>query len=204
MNGNLSGILAILLVLIVGGGTFAVYNQTNDLRTEIEILKATNKTPIETLAAAGDFEKEVAAEPAPAAPDSETAKIPTSILLPLLSDPILKPTTSLSLTIPEISRNAAGVLALQIKIYTDKAAGYSAFNPKDAFSIVNLTGDDIFAYEVKGQFSSMPAKSSTSGHLLFQTDPGKSSLILKINMGEEMKFYELDFKNKTYKETIIG
>lgn len=206
MNGNFIGVLAMVLVLIVGGGTFVVYDRLNDLKTEIEILKLSAK-PAEQNLEISEEPKNSTSTPEEISnqnSDSSTIKIPTAILLPIPSDPSLKPITLLNLTIPEISKNIDGVLALQLKVFTDQASGYTALNPKDIFSVVNLKGEDTQAYEVKGQFNSMPAKSSTSGSLLFQTNPSKSSLILKIKIGEETKFYELDFKNKTYKETVIG
>ena len=205
MNSNWIGGLALIVALAVGVGTFVVYDRTSQLQMEIELLKVSG-TKIEN--SDNETQPEISPTSTPQEetpiPDSTTIRIPTGILLPVPSDPSLKPITSLNLTIPEVSRSADGTLALQLKVFTDQAGGYTALNPKEVISIVNFTGDDIQAYEIKGQFNSMPAKSSTSGSLLFQTDPTKNSLILKIKMGEELKFYELDFKNKTYKETVIG
>jgi hypothetical protein len=206
MNGNFVGALAVILALLVGGGTFIVYDRLNTLKTEIEVLKLSIK-PVEQNLEVSEEQKNSTSTPEEISNQNSeypVIKIPTAILLPIISDPSLKPTTSLNLTIPEISRNLDGTLVLQLKVFTDKALGYTALNPKDIFSIVNLEGDDTQAYEVKGQFNSMPAKSSTSGSLFFQTNPTKSSLILKIKMNDEIRFYELDFKNKTYKETVIG
>ena len=205
-NNNFVGILALIIAILVGIGTFLIYDRTNELKTEIEILKISSnpkeqnsETPKEDSTSTSTTKDENTS-----ILDSSITKISTALLLEVPSDPSLRPTTSLSLTIPEISRNADGTMTLQLKIFTDKATGYTAFNPKDTFSIIDLTGDDLQVDQTTGQFGSMPARSSTSGTVIFHTDPNKSSLILKIKMGEDMKFYELDFKNRTYKETIIG
>jgi hypothetical protein len=204
MNSNWTGGLALIIALIVGVGTFMVYDRMNELKTEIEILKVLPNSKSQNLETVENIPTSTAKEEPAPAPDSSIVKIPTALLMQVPSNPSLKPTTTLSLTIPEIAKNADGDLTLQLKIFTDKASGYSAFNPKDVFSIVNLTGDDIEIYKVTGQFDSMPARGSTSGSVLFKTDPNKSVFILKIKIDEDMKFYELDFKNKTYKETVIG
>lgn len=204
MNSNWTGSLALIIALAVGVGTFMVYDRMNELKMEIEILKVLPNSKGQNLETLENTPTSTAQEDPGSIPDSSIIKIPTALLIQVPSNTSLKPTTTLSLTIPEIAKNTDGDLILQLKIFTDKAQGYSAFNPKDVFSIVNLTGDDIEIYKTTGQFDSMPARGSTSGSILFKTDPNKSVFILKIKIDEEMKFYELDFKNKTYKETIIG
>lgn len=204
MNNNWTGGLALIIAIIVGIGTFMVYDRMNELKTEIEILKVLPNPKGQDLEVVDNNSTSTPKEESDPVPDSSIVKIPTALLVQVPSNPSLKPTTTLSLTIPEISKDVDGNLALQLKIFTDKASGYTAFDPKEVFSIVNLTGDDIQISETTGKFDSMPARGSTSGSILFKTDLNKSIFILKIKIGEEMKFYELDFKNKTYKETIIG
>lgn len=132
------------------------------------------------------------------------AAVPTAILMDIQSNPDLLPQTNLSLSVESVNKNSDNTLSVNFKIYTNKAAGYSSIDPSKIFSIVALDSDNIEPFKTNGRFSSMPAKSAISGSVLFKISQAQNNIILQVGSGENMEFYEIDFRDKSYKETVIG
>ncbi|MEW6617084.1 MAG: hypothetical protein AB1333_01545 [Patescibacteria group bacterium] len=140
------------------------------------------------------------------APETVTsvATVPTAILMDVQSSPTLLPQTNLSLSVESISKNSNNTLSINFKIYTNKATGNSSIDPSKIFSIVALDGNNIESFKTNGQFSSIPPKSMISGSILFRISQAQNTVILQIGYGENIKFYEVNFSEKSYKETVIG
>ncbi len=132
------------------------------------------------------------------------AKISTAIIFDVNSSSTLLPQASTTITIENVSKLKDGTLTADIKAFTSNASSYTAIDPKSLFWIINVDGSDELATDAKGQFSSMPPKSSVSVQVIFKPTSDRNSYIFQVGTGDDTKFYEFDFAKKSYKETIIG
>jgi hypothetical protein len=205
MNGK---ILLIFFLIIILAGFYLLLDNIRSLRNDvknlelaIEILKRNQET-------ADNKKTEISAEPTttPAiTPQTEnTITIPTSIIFETQSSPALEPRTKITITIESVTKTKDGRVTLNIKAYTNEATSYSAIEIRDLFQLVNLSGEDQKPLEINGSFQSMPPKSSVSGNAVFKIEPNQNSIILQVGPLENASFYEFNFLQKTYKETILG
>lgn len=210
-----TGIYIIISLIFVFAvvGFFFTFDSIGTLRTDVRnvemALELANKerqaTPVEQL-----IKKEVpeiknttsSEEQAPKTITSVT--VLTAILMDIQSSTALLPQTNLSLSVESINKNSDNTLSINFKIYTNKATGNSSIDPSKIFSIIALDSDNIESFKTNGQFSSMPAKSVISGSVLFRISQTQNTLILQVGYGENIKFYEVNFSDKSYKETVIG
>lgn len=213
MERNSTSLYVVILVfaLLVLAGFYLVFDKmsalkdgTSDLELQLKVLElrlqAATTTP-----PAGTPEPTAPLPPAPTStPADTTPTIQTAIIFNATSGPALQPQTKLTIQVEHVTRATDGTLTLSVKVFTGEATSYSAFDPKEVFEIMSLEGENTKASLVTGQFASMPAKGATSGTVVFPTDPSRSTIILQIGQGDALKFYELDFTRKVYRETIVG
>ena len=138
--------------------------------------------------------------------EGKVSVIPTAIIFETLSSPLLEPQTKVTVTVESISLAEDGTVALSIRAFTSEATAYSALQPQNFFELIDLEagGKTIKPAKTDGAFSSIPPKSAASGRVYFKINPSLNSVILQINYENSIKYYELDFGKKTYKETAIG
>lgn len=191
----------VVFAIAVLAGFYFVLNKINVLENELANLRfpsGENMAPEDAETATGT--ENVIANETP-----NSAVIPAAIIFDVLSSPVLSPQTKITVTVEKFSRAPDGTLSVQLKAFTNEATAYSALEPRDLFEIVDLqSGQNQRAVKTGGNFGSIPPKSSVSGELTFKTDPAKTKIILQINASAGLKFYEIDFTRRTYKETAIG
>jgi len=207
-------IIIILVFVFMVAGFFFVFDAIGTLRTDVRnvemALELANKerqaTPVEPAAKKEipEVKNTTSSENQTSETVKTTATVLTAILMDIQSSPILLPQTNLSLSVENINKNSDNTVSVNFKIYTNKATGNSSIDPSKIFSIVALDSDNIESFKTNGQFSSMPAKSVISGSVLFRISQAQNTLILQVGYGENIKFYEVNFSDKSYKETIIG
>ncbi|MCP6720367.1 MAG: hypothetical protein KJI72_03580 [Patescibacteria group bacterium] len=132
--------------------------------------------------------------------------IPTAIIFETLSSPLLSPQTKITVTVESVSKAENGTVSINIKAFTNEATAYSALELRDLFELLDLDAGGITQklVKVEGSFDSIPPKSAVSGSVMFKIEPAKNSIILQINYDGIIKYYELNFSNRTYKETVLG
>ncbi|MDO8557400.1 MAG: hypothetical protein Q7R98_02970 [Candidatus Jorgensenbacteria bacterium] len=202
-------ITIVVFAFLVAGGFLLMSDRIGSLSTDLKNTQSqlemangsisspqtgsqqTNTTPVQNVT------------PQQTAPQNSVS-IPTAIIFTTQSSPALSPQTSITVTVEDARRETDGTLTLDLKVFTDTASGYSAFDPKSSIEVLNLSGDNIKATEVNGQFASIPPKSAATGNIVFQTDASRNTVIIQIGSGDSMKFYEFNFTKKTYKETTVG
>jgi len=211
MERNSIAVYVVILVfaLLVLAGFYLVFDKmstlkdgTSDLELQVKVLELRLQAATTTPAATPI---EPTTPPAPTStPVDTTPTIQTAIIFNATSGPALQPQTKLTVQVERVTRTADGSLTLSVKVFAGEATSYSAFDPKEVFEIMNLEGDDTKASLVTGQFASMPAKGAVGGTVVFSTDPARSTIILQVGTGDTLKFYELDFTRKVYRETVVG
>jgi len=203
-----------LVFIFATVGFFFTFNSIGTLRTDVRnvemALELANKerqaTPVEQLIKKEVLEVKNTTSSEEQTPEIVTsvATVPTAILMDVQSSPVLLPQTNLSLSVESINKNSNNTLSVNFKIYTNKATGNSSIDPSKIFSIVALDSNNIESFKTNGQFSSMPAKSVVSGSVLFRISQAQNTIILQVGYGDNIKFYEVNFSDKSYKETVIG
>lgn len=203
-------ITIVVFALLTLAGFYLLLDKTANLQGQIKDLELTIKLAEKNPA------REVPSVPAPAptstpqsapttgSPASGDIVIPSAILFTASSSPLLAPQAELTATVESAVLSPDGTLTFSLKVFTEKAGSYSALEVKPLFELVELTGDNQLPTAVSGSFTSMPPKSSVSGSVEFHIPPNKESVILQINAGGDMQFYEFNFKSKTYRETVLG
>jgi len=210
-------VVVIVFAILVLGGFFFLFNKIGNLQTDLKNSELSfeaykNQTGSSQTNASAPINPPV--NPVPnqnpkqnnnvnSNPPAETA-VDTAILFDATSSAVLQPQTKITINIEKVSKAADGKITVGFKAFTSEATGYSAFEPRDFFEVVNLNGDNIKPISVTGNFTSLAPKSSTAGEIIFKITPDQNTLILQINAGENIKFYEFNFTNQTYKETILG
>lgn len=205
-----------ILTLFTLAGFFLVFNSLGALRGDIENMKLAlyfkeQKTQENTASSTDtavtppvpQTEKEDYAD-LPTEKSDPGTEIPTAIIFESSSTIALLPQTTVTVTIESAIKYADGSVAINIRAFTDRAASYAAFDPKEVIQILNLDGENQKASSITGKFDSIPPKSASSGTLNFNGLPGRNSMIFQIGTGEMMRFYEFDFVKKTYQETVVG
>lgn len=206
-NGNIYTILFVFAMLVIAG-FFFVFDAIGTLRTDIKNVEMAfelferNETEITKV------EKENTSIPStlenPPETQNEGIVVPTAILFKTLSSPSLLPRTDITLSVEKIVKMENGDVRVYFKAFTNEATGYSSIDPASLFQIISLEGDNLKPSSVDGQFSSMPPKSAVSGSVLFNPKEKRDTLILQTGDSGQIKFYEVNFLKKTYKETEIG
>lgn len=200
-------IIVVVFALLTLGGFFILLNKTAELQGNIKDLELQiklaekAKTPVTPAVIPAPSSTP---EPATNPPISTGISVPSAILFTVSSSPLLVPQAQLTATIESANLSTDGTLTFSLKVFTEKAGSYSALDIKTLFELVELTGENQKPTSVSGAFTSMPPKSSVSGSVEFHIQPAKESVILQINAGGDLKFYEFNFKSKTYREAIIG
>jgi len=200
-------IIVVVFALLTLAGFFMLFNKTTELQSDIKDLELQIRLAEKT-------EVSVTPPPTPtyvppstpttSVPVSTGISIPSAILFTVSSSPLLAPQAELTATIESATLSTDGTLTFALKVFTEKAGSYSALDIKTFFELVEFTGDNQKPTSVSGAFSSMPPKSSVLGSVEFHVPPTKETVILQINIGGDMKFYEFNFRSKTYRETVIG
>lgn len=201
-------IIIVVLALLTLGGFFMLLNKTAELQGDIKDLelqiRLAEKTEVPVPAPTPAPNPASQPTSTTSSPVSAGISIPSAILFTVSSSPLLAPQAQLTATIESAQLSTDGTLTFSLKVFTDKAGSYSALDIKTLFELVELTGDNQKSTSVSGAFTSMPPKSSVSGSVEFSIPPAKETVILQINTGGDMKFYEFNFRSKTYRETILG
>ncbi len=196
--------LTFLILTLVG--FYLVLNEINTLRNEVrnlEVALEMSKKESEVISEATSTD--IREEPL-MLKEEKISVIPTAIIFETLSSPLLEPQTKITLTIESISKRGDGRVDVHIRAFTSEATAYSAIQPQNFFELIDLAagGQSIKPVETIGAFDSIPPKSAVSGRVTFKIAPEKNSIILQLNYDNTIKYYELDFNKKTYKETAIG
>jgi hypothetical protein len=215
MERNNTGIyvtLGVILILIIAG-FFFVFNSLGTLRTDVRnlemALELANKERQATIIVQEPKEKTPETKETTSTPEKNPeikilSTVPTAILMDVLPSAASPSQSKVTVSVESIDKNSDGTTSLSFKIYTNKATGNSSIDPIRIFGIVSMDSDNIQPFRVTGQFSSIPPKSVAPGSVFFRISEGQSTFILQVGFGENVKFYEIDFFKKTYKETVIG
>ncbi|MFH0712558.1 MAG: hypothetical protein V2A55_01775 [Candidatus Jorgensenbacteria bacterium] len=197
----------VMAIIIVLAGFYAVFDKVSGLQNDLKnlelALEISKKGGKEVVGEATSTNTN--GEPA-GAPEQKISVIPTAIIFDTPSSPLLEPQTKITVTVESISKTEDGSVNINIRAFTSEASAYSALQPQNFFELIDLeaNGKVIKPFESQGAFSSIPPKSAVSGKVLFKIDPGDNSIILQVNYENIIKYYELNFGNKTYKETVLG
>lgn len=205
-------VIALVLAAGLGWGLSSLreIRQTlNNLNTELQGLRSLmvaldSTEPITEEKPAA--EKSSPATDAANSPALKTTDIPTSIIFPAVSSPLLQPQNTLTITLEKISFAATeNIVALHLKIFTSETDSFSALEPTPLFALFDKTTGELKSPTgATGPFSSLPPRSAVAGQILFAAPAGQNIFIFKIGAGDQTKFYEFDFEKKTYKETTVG
>ncbi len=200
------GILAIVIAVLA----YLAFSQIGSLNSDIKNLQMNLE-----LALRSDFATSTASSATtsiqtgatnnqPIVEQGGSIVIPTGIVFNATSSPLLQPQAIITLIVQDVAKQTDGKVFVHLKASTEKAQSYSAVDPKEYFRLVSLTSDNQQALAADGAWSSMPPQGTVQGTLMFQIDPSQTSLILQVEKGEEVKFYQFDFQTKTYKEVVLG
>ena len=201
-NGSVA--LIIVLLLLSAGALFGFYVAFDKIGTLDTRLDTLEFSPLASSAAETTTPETSSTEPFSIADSSGSVSIPSAILFETQSSPQLKPQSMLVVTVETVQKKSDGTIAIGLKVFTNEAASYTAFDPRSFFEIIDLEGRTNRVVDVVGQFSSMPPKSAVSGVVLFQESPERQTVILQITAGDTLKHYEFDFSQRTYKEIVLG
>ncbi len=140
------------------------------------------------------------------APASPTTDIPTSIIFSTMSSPLLLPQSNLTITLEKAGFAAADhTVTLHLKIFTSETDSFNALEPTPLFALFDKnTGELKQPAGLNGSFDSLPPRSAIPAQIIFSVPADQSSFIFKIGGGDQAKFYEFNFDQKTYKETTVG
>lgn len=201
-------ILLVIFALLVLAGFYFLFIQISNLRVEVSQLAYridTAPLPIAATTTEAQANNETLPPPLIAETKPETGiSIPTGIIFKELSSALLQPQTEITVTVESLTLDTDGTLTVSVKAFTNDATSYSAIEMSRLFEVISLTGDNVRPLFVNGTFNSIPPKSASSGSVVFKLGAGASTVILQIGSIGNAKFYEFDFKKKTYKETTLG
>ncbi|MFH1161851.1 MAG: hypothetical protein V1696_01055 [Candidatus Jorgensenbacteria bacterium] len=202
-------VTVIVLAFLMVGGFVLVFLELSDLKNAVSELQFTAARPVaETpLPAAPPTSSPTSTSTPPAGgppPAPAVITIPTTIIFQTQSGPALQPRTNLTVAVESVSRAPDGTATVHLRVYTNQATGYSAFNPASSLQLIDLEGENQPPTPGTGSFGSMPPQSAAEGTVTFSTDPTRDTLILQTGSSDNPTFYEFNFAKKTYKETVIG
>ncbi len=199
--------IAILALLTVGGFVLA-FVELSDLRTAVSDLQFAAARPTPEAPAVSPTSTAGSAAPTgtPAAPPpaAETVVIPTAVIFETRSSPALQPQVALTVAVEQVTRAPDGTATVHFRVYTDRATSYSAFDAAGAFQLIDLEGGSQPPAQTTGTLGSIPARSAAAGTAVFRTDPSRDTIILQVGSGNDIRFYEFNFRKKTYQETAVG
>jgi hypothetical protein len=196
-------IIALVIVML---GFYFVASEVSSLRNEVRNLELTLEISKKDSGIIGEATSTEVNGEVPAPQEERISVIPTAIIFDTLSSPLLEPQTKITVTVESISKTENGSVNIDIRAFTSEADAYSALQPQNFFELIDLEagGKTIKPVETTGAFSSIPPKSAVSGRISFKIEPTKNSIILQVNYEDTIKYYELNFTKKTYKETVLG
>lgn len=200
----------LLLIIVLIGGFYLILNNLQGVRQAVsnvelnlEILSSEFRGTPETVMPSGDGE--ATSTPAEEGQVWEGGiVIPTAILFQTESSPLLSPTTLLTVAVEKVIKGEEGIVTLHIKTFTNRATSYSTFDPGNFFELLNPQGSNQKPLKVRGQFDSMPPQSAVEGEIIFKLQPSQIIVILQVDTNEGIKYYEINFITRTYKEAILG
>lgn len=215
MGRNDKNIYAIIVVfaLLVLAGFYLIFDKIGQLGTNVKNLELTlaiiekgakGESPTPTPPETPPSNPPVSGPPQQQPPSLESVSVPTAIIFQASSSPLLQPQVGLTITVDSVGKLSDGTVTVNIKVFNSEAQNYSALEPQNLFELVNVSGENQKVFGVNGQFSSIPPKSAVTGSVTFRISPTQSTTILQVGSGDNLKFYEIDFVKKTYKETEIG
>lgn len=200
-------ILVLVIILMTVGFFFtlnrvqSVENAINDLELNMDLL---NETFNENIAIVTPSSKSTSTKSESSEITVNGNNIPTAIIFEAKSSPLLSPQTNLKVIVEEVSKNKEGTVMVGIKVFSDKAESYSAFNPSNFFELVDLEVGNQKPLKVQGSFDSIPPKSVVKGKIIFKTSAENDEIILQVNLKNEINYYKFNFNKGTYEETILG
>lgn len=203
--------IVIIFALLVLSGFYFIFDKIGNLKTDLKNTESSfrlleeqfNKSQKNIPDPEGTPENNPPPTP-PVPPEEDDTAINAAILFTVTSSPSLQPQTKITVMIEKAAKAKDGTIKINFKAFTNEANSYSAFEPRDFFEIINLTGENFKPLQVNGKFDSIPPQSSVSGDAVFKIAPDQNILILQTGSGDDLKFYEFNFLRKTYKETTIG
>lgn len=200
-KGAISTVVGVIIILL---GFYLVIDEVSNLRNDVRNLELALEISKKGDEVVGEATSTEADGEAPA--EKRTSVIPTAIIFDALSSPLLTPQTKVTVAVESVSKTEDGAVNVHIRAFTSEASAYSALVPQNFFELIDLEagGKSIKPIETTGAFSSIPPKSAVSGRVTFKIEPAKNSIILQVNYDNTIKYYELDFGRKTYKETVLG
>ncbi len=207
MRGSGTVFVFIILIAVIAGGFYLVLSDIRDVREQAQNLELNFDLLYDKLA--GGVETI-----APEGTKTPTSTLPaetgtgtlvlTAVLFTADSSPLLSPQTELTVVLERVTKTAEGVVALGIKAYTNQANSYSALEPANFFEFLNPNGPNLKPLKVRGDFNSIPPQSSVSGEVVFKVPPETKQVILEIGAKEGVKYYEIDFEARSYREAVLG
>jgi hypothetical protein len=110
----------------------------------------------------------------------------------------------LPILINKVTKDPLGRLNVSLKVFTDQVNATTSLEIGDFVEVFNMTGNNIKVESVRGAFKRIPPQSSVDGILTFIINPDLDSVILQVGNGDDINFYEFNFKDGTYKLTTVG
>lgn len=199
-------ILTIVVLVVFLFGFYFVLGEVGGLRNDVKNLELALELSKKSEEVIGPEKAPGGNEAASTEPGGKLSVIQTAIIFDTPSSPLLEPQTKITVTVESVSKNEDGEIGVNIRAFTSEAETYSALQPQNFFELIDLEADGktMKPLETQGAFSSIPPKSAVAGKILFKIDPAKNSIILQLNYENTIKYYELNFANKTYKEAVLG
>ncbi len=211
MKGIYISIIAVAIIIITGfifvfDSISALKSDVNNIELALEFKNGSENQDIKATGTEAIIIAEDNRDTATSTnPKDYGIEIPTGIIFSAKSSAALLPQTTLTVTIESIIKYDDGNIAVNFKVFANEASGYVAFEPKYEFQLINPSdGLEQKAFKVTGTFDAIPPKGVSSGTLMFQGFSERRSVILQTNSGENTKFFEIDFADRTYKETVLG
>ncbi|OGG38989.1 hypothetical protein A2116_01860 [Candidatus Jorgensenbacteria bacterium GWA1_49_17] len=201
------GVVFTTIVLIISLlGFYFVLGEVSKLRNDVKNLELALEISNKEGEVIGEATSSEPTGESPELSEKKASVIPTAIIFDTISSPLLEPQTKITVTVESISKTEDGSVNVNIRAFTSEAETYSALQPQNFFELIDLEADGkvMKPLESEGAFSSIPPKSAAAGKVIFKIEPGKNSIILQINYENTIKYYELNFTNKTYKEAVLG
>lgn len=209
MKGKSTEFTLLILVIVLVAGLYLVMNNINTLQEQVSNLELNlellsgelRKTP-ETVAPTKNGDETT--PPSSIGETTDGVVIPTAILFQTDSSPLLTPQTVITVELEKVSKTEEGVVTLFIKAFTNRAGSYSTLDPGTLFELLNFESANQKALKVRGDFSSMQPQSSVEGELIFKIEPAQTTAIFQLNTKEGIKYYEINFATRTYREAVLG
>ncbi len=203
-------VVLVIFILLVLTGFYLTLSEIDSLRddlTNLELaLELSNEENNVIGEATSTGNSDTPEDKSPLIKEDKLILIPTAIIFETLSSPLLSPQTKITVTVESVSKAENGTVSINIKAFTNEATAYSALELRDLFELIDLDAGGITQkpFNVGGSFDSIPQKSSVSGNVMFKIEPTKNSIILQVSYNGTIKYYELNFSKRTYKETVLG